>query len=234
MDGHSDSTDSYIPQAGDVVEFEYSYDGIKIATGLVYTYMSGKFAVWHNGENRLVTGDLFSDQKKRHRKIGQSSITSGASRGEAERIAKAYFAKEPEYKMGDLVEAIDGGGDYDEEFDVGSIVLVRDPKDSCGHVWCEDNEGQTSYADSFNLRPLSGTYAERQAKFIKFHGLKAGDKVKVVRKVEKDGCGWNRQGKMDTTIGTIGEILITCNTCVTLEMPADNWSYHYECLEPSK
>ena len=86
------------------------------------------------------------------------------------------------------------------------------------------------------LRPLTGSYSERQAHWLKLHGLKVGSKVKVVRKVE-DGCRWNTDGEMDKTIGTIGvisQIAGIYEEGILVKFEDRSWVYHYQCLEPVK
>jgi hypothetical protein len=100
--------------------------------------------------------------------------------------------------------------------------------------------GDEHWVYFYDIRPLSGTYAERQAKWIEFHGLKVGDKVKVVRKW-KHGEGGFRSTKWDSypekikMYGNACSIRQICGDFMYInDMGDDYWSFPYFALEPVK
>lgn len=78
------------------------------------------------------------------------------------------------------------------------------------------------------------SYADNQAAWVEFHGLKAGSRVKVVRK-ETDSVPWNINGRMDATIGMTGTMFEAGIYSLRVAFSDDSvWAYQYECLEPVK
>lgn len=69
----------------------------------------------------------------------------------------------------------------------------------------------------------------------KYHDFKIGDKVKIARRVEYNiwGGTWNKDGKMDWTLGETGEITRIMGKIlqVTFFENDEEWNYHYECLQ---
>jgi hypothetical protein len=87
---------------------------------------------------------------------------------------------------------------------------------------------------------FTGSYAERQAQWIEHHGLKVGDKVKVVRKFkgQEDGysqCGWDFNAGKAEMMGkecTIG--IISSNDIELIHDDNCGWYFPYFALEPVK
>lgn len=65
--------------------------------------------------------------------------------------------------------------------------------------------------------------------------FKVGDKVKVVRKVERNEtgpCAWDEDGHMDNLIGQVGTIVAVYDLYVAVEFPNGYvWNFLPECLE---
>lgn len=62
--------------------------------------------------------------------------------------------------------------------------------------------------------------------------FKKGDKVKIVRKIERyedEECLWSTGGSMDKLIGTVGIISGVSNNGNSVNI--GNWIYLKECLE---
>jgi len=95
-----------------------------------------------------------------------------------------------------------------------------------GHCWNFSKETPHEY-----LKIIT----DKETKQTKF---KEGDKVKVVRKVEKEWV-WNLSGKMDATLGKVGTVRragsLYCFVLMDDERLCDSmggtWSYDNECLE---
>lgn len=80
------------------------------------------------------------------------------------------------------------------------------------------------------------SYAERQAEWVKENNLKLGDKVKVIKKSEKDWDeDWCWVSEMDKTVGTIMTVCGIRSGAISLEMRCGkNCGYPYYCLEKVK
>ncbi len=187
------------------------------------------------------------------RKIGEMDIQGVDGYAEARPIAKAYFAEpekklepphwpvetEPVYKVGDLVEVVSVSVSASESL-IGSIMKYRGLSDE-GNETVVTDDGREGYLSAEDLRPLQGTYAEKQAKAVEFYGWKVGSKVKVVRKFKENEDGYTRdgwdssQGKKElqgeiTVVGTIFDDLIQLkipNTHIRANCP-------YFALEPAE
>jgi hypothetical protein len=87
---------------------------------------------------------------------------------------------------------------------------------------------------------FTGTYAERQAQWVEHHGLKVGDKVKVVREYTKDEDGFGRvcaKGKDDAVGKTLSVIGIDNVNGAAIKLSTrifgSEW-FPYFVLEPVK
>ena len=88
----------------------------------------------------------------------------------------------------------------------------------------------------FPATPLTGSYAERQKQWLEHHGLKVGDKVKVVRKFEEDEDGYTGYTFNNRHLGQTAAILRISSLGVKIDVLSNNDSkYHpYFALEPVK
>ncbi len=194
-------TPSYTPAPGDVVSFNYDNEACR---GIVFkdNYGSLVIARYSTASEESGWGTVNTTLMEVYhnlRKTGDATINlNGLSCSSASDEAKAYFAKqkseaspfdgdEPDehtYKVGDLVEFC-WFGDW-------KTVKVTGTEESTGIPYkLLFKNGEFHYGSLVNLRSLSGTYAERQAKAVEFYDIKVGSKVKVVRKFE------NREGGCD-------------------------------------
>jgi hypothetical protein len=240
---------------GDVVEFEREGDTCK---GVVFTDSIGSLVITRytikNGHSCFgtVDGNLKTVYKD-IRKTGTSSLDlDGLSCTIASDKAKAYFAQEQEieevaehltgsdeskYKVGQLVEVVRRS--MNAACVAGDVVLVVEC--GCGNPVVRDKEGVTWFVEPDSFRPLSGTYAERQAKFIDFYDLKVGSKVKVVRKFD---CGeggnnarsWDSCRDKAAMQGGTFEFRNSSDTsvCLWTADKGDWWCFPYFALEPVK
>ena len=85
---------------------------------------------------------------------------------------------------------------YDGEYD--SIEDV-DIADTIGHVDFMDglsnqHEARELTKAYFSTPTFTGTYAKRQAQWVKHHGLKVGSKVKIARAFKEDEDGYGSCG----------------------------------------
>ena len=113
------------------------------------------------------------------------------SQEKARAIAKAYFAEQidppTDYKVGDLVEV------RYADWIVAEVIKV-DANSKVQPINTRQKNSINNWPVDF--RSLSGTYAEKQAKWVEFYSIKVGSKVRVVRKFEsnEDGsscCDWD-------------------------------------------
>lgn len=68
----------------------------------------------------------------------------------------------------------------------------------------------------------------------KYHDFKIGDKVKIAKRIENGSLGgrWNTNGKMDWTLGKIGEIIEIFSKILKVRFKNNEiWCYHHECLQ---
>ena len=180
---------SYTPAVGDVVEYEL---GGSHYTGVVFCFGNSTLCV--APENNCNEGKIYSRaQSCNLRKIGHTHLMDTANEWvAATKAAKAYFAGEQKqvipdskYQVGDLVEV-------EPEWRVGMITAINADADYCYDVKTQEDircDALGWECMPNDIRPLSGTYAERQAKWVEFYDIKVGSKVKVVRsyKDKEDG-----------------------------------------------
>jgi hypothetical protein len=172
------------------------------------------------------------------------STTVPIMEGNASRdIAKAYFAKTPQVTPQESSEAAYKVGDLVEHFIMGEWVTAKVIKDygtktdQRYEVVLQNGRERVPYAR--NIRPLSGTYAERQAKWIEFWDLKVGDKVKVVRKAKSYEDGWANSwcsDTMDEFVGCVKPIYVAASDSGIPLLRGQYASYRfpYFALEPVK
>ena len=78
------------------------------------------------------------------------------------------------------------------------------------------------------------SYEEAQKEFVKFHNLKAGDKVKILRKSTRGEMGWEVlwSSRMDTAVGKTAEVIDISSLGVMTKEPGSNlWIYPFFVLE---
>ena len=81
--------------------------------------------------------------------------------------------------------------------------------------------------------PAKPTYSQRQTEWVEKHGLKVGDKVKVLRAAKSYEDGWG--DLWDTCMGKfVGRecVVESIDGSVWLEMDGDGWYFPYFILEP--
>jgi len=81
------------------------------------------------------------------------------------------------------------------------------------------------------------SYEEAQNEFVKFHDLKVGDKVKILRKASVGEMGWELKwdSRMDTTIGKTATVVEMDRLGVMTKEPGSNlWIYPFFVLEKIK
>lgn len=66
--------------------------------------------------------------------------------------------------------------------------------------------------------------------------LRAGDRVRIVRRVENE-LTWNSSGHMDWTIGQVGEVVNVRRSGVQLTFRREGrrpqvWTYDFDCVGP--
>jgi hypothetical protein len=224
-----------------VVEFEYKGNP---KTGLIYPYLGKINCAYVEDDEAWGIGSTATRKTVFH-KIGRVDFIPDRSCccGDFEDEAVAYFAKTPQvtpqesseaaYKVGDLVE-VKHGGEW-----LTAVVIGIDKGDANQPYDVRFKDGDGYYPVIRCIRPLSGTYAERQAKWIEFHGLKVGDKVKVVRKFKDDEDGYNGYCFDNKHLGQVGSYL----SCLTkgglkldgLQSPKNDSRWlPYFALEPVK
>ena len=87
------------------------------------------------------------------------------------------------------------------------------------------------------IRKKEPPYLERQAEWVEKVGLKAGDKVRILRKFDdcEQGfhCGMNSEGQMDCLVGKVVEVMEidARSICLYNEDKSDWWVWPYFCLE---
>lgn len=226
------TTSSYVPKVGDVVSFESTRTG-GVQRAIVYQY-GGSLASIDNSD--FAWWD-FVHNLESPRKVGETDVIldGGFDTSKLRLIAKAYFEREKaEFKAGELVEVAraiaDGEADWWANSAEGYIGDVFEISEVCsdGNVMVTSNKSKWP---ACILSPLSGSYAERQAKWVAFHGTKVGSKVKVVRKFEDFEAGCDMSW-VDCKLNTPMEIL-TVDDDSSLELDNGCW-YPYFVLEPIK
>ena len=82
------------------------------------------------------------------------------------------------------------------------------------------------------------TYQERHDQWVKETGIKAGDKVKIVRGFENRDADYNfsmnREGEMDNLVGTIGVVADIYSYKINVKSGGRVWEWPYLCLEVIK
>jgi hypothetical protein len=149
-------------------------------------------------------------------------------------IAKAYFSAKPEseYQVGQLVEVTEGHDDGGF-FTVGEVVEVANTS-SVGSFTCKKKNGKNWSINSKYIKPLAGTYAEQQAKWVEFYGLKDGSKVKVVREYKSKEGGFTLP-PIKTDAEYVGIEVVVSSVClqsIDIEMGDRGNSFPYFVLEP--
>jgi hypothetical protein len=86
----------------------------------------------------------------------------------------------------------------------------------------------------FSTPTFTGTYAERQAQWVKHHDIKVGSKVKVVREFEanEDGCKCSKWAEWKAAVGSIVEVSNIWDKHANIQI--GGWSFPYFVLEPVK
>ncbi len=225
---HSDG-DSYTPAVGDVVEFEYA---CKAEKGIMFKHRSLGMSVAGSRKWYCYLAELGLS------KTGHvDDMAEIEHEDKAIAIAKAYFAKQEkaEYKVGDLVEGCWFGKWYVGEITVANTSDI--PYEVKGNNECHFVGGE-------NIRPLSGSYEERQAKWVEFYDIKVGDKVKGTRQFgeNEDGSavvGSKGSGGKGSFIrdGAIGSVRFICDGSIDVDYGdkyAGLWTFPYFALEPVK
>lgn len=220
---------SYTPAVGDVVEMRKAACSMDPFKALLFKEF-GEGKLQYVAESG--TWGKFDGEARLIKKLGFSSFKVGEY-ADACKALKAYFdgkqaepdgSNELEYKVGDLVEVVGVshgvGGDYIGE--VGEVEQF----DSDGEPYLNFKNRTTEILKLTDIRPLSGTYVERQAKWVEFYGLKVGDKVKVVRKFE-NWEAWSNHGSHD-----IGREVRVKNLGTTYICSTSGTFYPYFALEP--
>ena len=231
----SGSPSSYTPAVGDVVEFVHEGE---VLQGVVYRLCG-------NDDDGLMVAfsscehcDALNKVTVIRKKGSVDFLPEKCKLHDIEDKLKAYFKDAPksEYKVGDLVEYQIAAGKWvvAKITERSGVVADRQP-------WRVRVKGGSEYWPfEHNFRPLSGSYAERQAKWVEFHGIKVGSKVKVVRKFEagEEGylaAGWDSYaGKRDFQgqEKTITKIVQT-GSKPRIQLKGA-WSFPYFALEPVK
>ena len=79
------------------------------------------------------------------------------------------------------------------------------------------------------------SYEERQAEWVKENDIKLGDKVRILRKFNdfENGCdvGMNKDGKMDSLVGTVGKVSAIDDESIEVDSEGDCWFWPYFVLE---
>lgn len=238
------------------MEFEYIN---KQFQGLIYGAGADKIA--NNALADFGTNDLscikgcFTKMKK----IGHiDGISESTADYKAKEAIKAYFEQskpEQQYKVGELVEVVgvtharNTSCGLKDSF-IGEVFRVHH-MESAGIVRLsgsdkldKDNrvpDGSYWAMKISDIRPLSGTYQQRQAKAVEFYGWKVGDEVKVVRKCKarEDGYGgdaWNcSDNKTEMQGGQFAiDRISSCSVNVTNPSKGQAWQFPYFALEPVK
>jgi hypothetical protein len=227
-----DSSDSHTPAVGDVVECEYA--GHR-AQGVLFNHKWEDLCVTDEGQwgKNVVRVREASNIVK----VGfcEAMPETPMLYADACPIAKAYFAKQetqPEFEVGDLVEVVSLSYGC-RPAHLGKTVAIKGIRAS-EHVDLTTKDGVIISLKPSDLRPLSGTYAERQAKAVKFYGWKVGDKVKVVRPNEmcEDGSGaiFHTQSELDRR-GDVHTVAGILDDFITLEC---DWLVPYCVLQPAQ
>ena len=232
------STAKYEPQAGDVVDFEYKGE---ILQALIYfDNMRDELASLDSNASSSHYWRL-AKELKNPRKIGETDVLLKCNdHCDARPIAKKYFVaqQESKYKVSDLVElcAVSYGA---KENLIGTTALVTKVlSDGDVNVIIQGND-YTDVQRPHCIKPLSGSYSERQGKFVEYHKLEVGSKVRMVRPNERNEDGsytikhtQRLFDRKDTDNCTIKRI---CSDYISIESSDfRGWHVPYCVLEPVK
>lgn len=116
-------------------------------------------------------------------------------------------------------------------------LLEVDIDDSIVRPFLVDTPGGDKVWRSYIIPKKEKSYEERQAEWVEKVGLKAGDKVRILRKFDdcKQGfhCGMNPEGQMDCLVGKVVEVMEidARSICLYNEDKSDWWVWPYFCLE---
>jgi transcription antitermination factor NusG len=227
---------SYVPQAGDVVNARYEGE---MHHAIIFRHSGGELVAM-SADNSWAAASNIEDAVK----VGHSDSAHGKhSLDEGHSIAKAYFAQEKpkaqeqakaEYKVGELVEVVsnDRYDQFSHCYAINTVARITSIRVD-GNVNLSDN-GLSQKLHLSEIRPLSGTYAERQAKWVEFHGLKVGDKVKVVRGYKKNEGGFGYPPEKDDIewVGKEFTVYGLSDDSIDVESSSRGNSFPYFCLEP--
>lgn len=227
------SSSDYSPVVGDVVEFEWNG---KHRKAIVYAGSRpreltaiGDDAWFHRQSNFMVDSLV---------KVGEASgFNDEMDCDQARAIAKAYFAQ-PRFKVGDKVKVVREVKDHEwvcwtpEMSDlVGKIVTVSGIiKDACKIKELYDWTFPIDCLELATAPTFTGTYDEQQEQWIKYHGLKVGSKVRIVREADANENGWDNTWP-GTSVGT--EMTITDNRGDKGLFTDRYCAYPYFALEPA-
>ncbi len=233
-------TSEYVPVAGDVVELSRSWGGLKRCKAVVFGVKGGLCVVYFDGEwdhFKFVKGEIKS-------KVDHLDVMDGVRELKvARKIAEEYFSKpEAEYvpAVGDVVEILNNRGGAPEST-IGTkskVSSIYNGGAILASKWSYSN-GSLKLLERPTPQPeFTGTYAERQAQWVEHHGLKVGDKVKVVRKFESSEDGvcsgaWSYVPDKATMQQQDVEIVYIGYGYINLRSPKGSvWSFPYFVLEP--
>jgi hypothetical protein len=186
---------NYTPAVGDVVEFD---DNGQIRKALIYLGKNGDIESLDDSLEEPCFWRLASELANPTKIREVSIIKDHTHWAKARLIAKAYFSK-PFFKVGDSVKVVREGS-VSSGHDIGTVAEVTGIGSDSGNLYIEGAHLALWHSpDSLELVPtptFTGSYAEKQAQWIEYHGLEVGSKVRVVRKFEDDEggsscCEWN-------------------------------------------
>lgn len=156
----------------------------------------------------------------------------------------AYFMPEkkksaPEFKVGDRVRIVKDWAGYKgyPESTVGKTGIIRIIGNTSYGVYIPEDDDWWGYSpDALELieeaEEEKKSYEERQEEWVKANNIKAGDKVRVLRKAESHEDGWTNTwaSDMDEAIGNIRVVREFYATGIELDDPA-SYRYPYFVLE---
>lgn len=145
-----------------------------------------------------------------------------------------------EFEVGDTVEIV---CDYDGGHPIGTKGKVTEASNQCSIKVVSSGSAKWHNAENLKLAQpqFTGDYEECQKQWIEHHGLKVGDKVRVVRKFKykENGfsCGdWDGNGdKAGMQQGVYGvDYLGRSSISVGGDDTNGQWNFPYFALEPVK
>jgi hypothetical protein len=235
----------YSPSVGDVVEFEYAGESGTL-TGIVFMHGIGSLYISIGKED---SGSLSVIQARAIKKIGNTDVLGASVHYEdADLLAKAYFAQKPAspvFKVGDVVKVTREGsvscghdigtvGEITGLSEVGSFNVKADGLS----LW--HSPESLDFAPSTYIADPDKSYAENQAAWIEFYGLKEGSKVKVVREFDRNeggysSCAWDNNSVKKSMQGGTYEIkhIRDNNIGLYTDDKDDWWGFPYFALQPA-